>query len=160
MKPDQMTKAWFTGQVIQHQTALFRTARAILSSDADAEDAVQEAILSAYTRLDTLRDPEKFKPWLLRILVNQCRTLRRRERPTVDLWEVAEVLPAEGRDTAETLTLRQAVEQLSPELRAVITLFYYEDFTVRQIARTLSLSETAVKTRLSRGRERLRRMMS
>ncbi len=158
MKPT--TKAWFTQQVICHQTSLFRTARAILSSDEDAEDAVQEAILSAYTRLDTLRDPEKFKPWLLRILVNQCYTLRRQEKPTVDLTEVADILPAETRDTAESLTLRQAVEQLPQDLQAPITLFYYEDLTIRQIARVLSLSEPTVKTRLSRGRDRLRRLMT
>ena len=54
MEPVPKTKAWFTAQVIQHQAALFRVARAILSSDEDAEDAVQDAILSAYTRLDTL----------------------------------------------------------------------------------------------------------
>ena len=160
MEPVPKTKAWFTAQVIQHQAALFRVARAILSSDEDAEDAVQDAILSAYTRLDTLQDPAKFKPWLLRILVNQCYTLCRKERPTVDLSAVEDTLPAEGQDPAESLTLRQAVSQLPQNLRAAITLFYYEDYSVRQITRILSLSEAAVKTRLSRGREYLRRLVS
>ena len=78
----------------------------------------------------------------------------------MDLTEVADILPAETRDTAESLTLRQAVEQLPQDLQAPITLFYYEDLTIRQIARVLSLSEPAVKTRLSRGRDRLRRLMT
>ena len=52
------------------------------------------------------------------------------------------------------------MEQLPQDLQAPITLFYYEDLTIRQIARVLSLSEPAVKTRLSRGRDRLRRLMT
>ena len=92
--------------------------------------------------------------------MNQCYTLCRKERPTVDLSAVEDTLPAEGQDPAESLTLRQAVSQLPQNLRAAITLFYYEDYSVRQIARILSLSEAAVKTRLSRGREYLRRLVS
>ena len=155
-----MERTEFMRAVEIYRDTVYRVALHHFANPPDAEDAVQEAILSAYTRLDTLRDPEKFKPWLLRILVNQCYTLRRQEKPTVDLTEVADILPAETRDTAESLTLRQAVEQLPQDLQAPITLFYYEDLTIRQIARVLSLSEPAVKTRLSRGRDRLRRLMT
>ena len=157
MKPT--TKAWFTQQVICHQTSLFRTARAILSSDEDAEDAVQEAILSAYTRLDTLRDPEKFKPWLLRILVNQCYTLRRQEKPTVDLTEVADILPAETRDTAESLTLRQAVEQLPTDQQVILSLYYGENASYEALSRLLKLPEGTVKSRLNRAKAHLRQIL-
>lgn len=154
-----LTKEWFSGQVVRNQTALFRTARAILTNDQDAEDAVQEAILSAYARLETLRDPEKFKPWILHILTNKCYDLYRKSRPTVALSDVEGVLPASGTDRTEHIGLWQAVGQLPRDLRTVITLFYYEDLTIRQISGVLGISQAAVKTRLFRGREKLRSLL-
>lgn len=154
-----VTKEWFCGQVVRNQTALFRTARTILKSDEDAEDAVQEAILSAYAGLESLREPEKFKPWILRILTNKCYDLCRTARPTVALSDVEEVLPASGTDCTERLTLWQAVERLPADLRTTVTLFYYEDLSIRQIAAVQNLTQAAVKTRLHRGRSRLRELL-
>ena len=154
-----LTKAWFTGQVVQNQTALYRTARTILKNREDAEDAVQEAILAAYASLDTLRTPESFKPWILRILTNRCYDVCRRSRPTVDLSDVENVLCASGTDCTEIMSLWQAVEQLPDDLRTPITLFYYEDLNIRQICSVLNLSEPAVKTRLHRGRAKLRELL-
>lgn len=154
-----LTKEWFSGQVVRNQAALFRTARTILKSDEDAEDAVQEAVLSAYASLETLREPEKFKPWILRILTNKCYDLCRSARPTVALSDVEEVLPASGTDCTERLSLWQAVEQLPADLRTTVTLFYYEDLSIRQISKVQSLTQAAVKTRLHRGRARLRELL-
>lgn len=154
------TKAWFSSQVAENQAAMFRVARSILHTDEDAEDAVQEAICSAYEKLDSLRDPERFKAWLLRILANQCYSACRRSRPTVALSEIQDVLPAAGTDSTERLTLWQAVESLPPDLRVTIALFYYEDCSIRQISGILGLSQAAVKTRLHRGRERLKQILN
>ena len=154
------TKAWFSSQVVRNQAAMFRLARSILPTDEDAEDAVQEAICSAYAKLDSLRDPERFRGWLLRILANQCYSECRKNRPTVDLSAVEDVLPAAGMDCTERMTLWQAVEQLPPDLRAAITLFYYEDCSIRQISGVLGLSQAAVKTRLHRGRVRLKQILN
>ena len=63
-----MDKETFCAQVIRHQEAMFRAAKAILKQDEDAEDAVQEAICAAFAARDGLRDVGKFKPWILRIL--------------------------------------------------------------------------------------------
>ena len=154
-----LTKEWFSGQVIRNQTALFRTARTILPADQDAEDAVQEAILSAYTNLETLRDPDKFKPWILRILTNQCYDVLRRTRSSVALSDVEEVLPAPGTDCTERLSLWQAVSRLPDDQRTAITLFYYEDLSIRQIGTVLGLTQAAVKTRLHRGRQHLKELL-
>lgn len=151
-----MDKETFTRQILQNQDALFRTARSILRQDQDAEDAVQEAICSAFAHRDTLRDPGKFKPWVLRIVANQCYELCRRRRQTVDLAEVEGVLPADGTDPTERLTLWQAVLALPEDLRLTVTLFYYDQLSIREISQILSVSEAAVKTRLSRGRAKLR----
>ncbi len=159
MRQQETEKAWFTGQVVRCQADLFRVARSILKTDEDAEDAVQEAILSAYARLHLLRQRESFKPWLLRILVNQCYDVCRRTHATVELSGVEETLPAPEPDRTEALSLWQAVGQLSRDLRVTVVLFYYEDYSIRQISEVLGLSQDAVKARLHRARQRLKQLL-
>ena len=154
-----MDKETFCAQVIRHQEAMFRAAKAILKQDEDAEDAVQEAICAAFAARDGLRDVGKFKPWILRILTNNCYDAYRKKRPSVDLEEVQDYLPAAGTDPTDRLTLWQAVMSLSDDLRAAVTLYYYDGLSVREIGTVLGISEAAVKTRLSRGRERLRQLL-
>lgn len=159
MMQAKLDKKTFSALVVENQEALFRTAKAILRSDEDAEDAVQEAICTAFERRDSLRELEKFRPWLLRILANKCYDACRRRRPTVDLEDVVDYLPAKDQDHTERLTLWQAVMSLSGDLRAAVTLFYYDGLSIREISGVLGISEAAVKTRLSRGRARLRQLL-
>jgi RNA polymerase sigma-70 factor (ECF subfamily) len=154
-----LDKESFTELVLQHQEAMFRTARAILQNDQDAEDAVQEAILAAFASRNTLREKEKFKPWILRILANKCYDACRKRKSAVDLEDVQDFLTAPGTDHAERMSLWQAVLSLGADLRAAVTLFYFDGFSIREISRILGISEAAVKTRLSRGRARLRLLL-
>ena len=146
-----LDKEIFCDQVIRNQETMFRTAKAILHQDEDAEDAVQEAICAAYAGRGSLRDPARFRPWILKILVNKCYEFCRKRRTTVDLAPAA--------DQADGLALWQAVMALNSDLRAVVTLFYYEDLSIREISAVLGISEAAVKTRLSRGRSRLKQLL-
>ena len=159
MMQAKLDKDTFSTLVIQNQETLFHTAKAILRSDEDAEDAVQEAVCAAFERRESLREADKFRTWLLRILVNKCYDTCRRRRPTVDLEDVADYLPAKSQDHTERLTLWQAVMALSGDLRAVVTLFYYDGLSIREISGALGISEAAVKTRLSRGRAKLRQLL-
>lgn len=159
MTESKLDQERFASLVTEYQAALYRTARSILKNDQDAQDAVQEAIATAYARLDSLRDVEKFKPWLLRILVNTCYDAYRRRRDTVSLEAVQEFLPAPECRSEEHMSLWSAVLRLPEEQRSVVTLFYYEDLPIRSISRVLGLTPGAVKTRLSRARGRLRQML-
>lgn len=159
MTQTTLDKETFCTQVIRYQESMFHTAKAILKNDQDAEDAVQEAICAAFAGREVLRDVGRFKPWILRILVNKCYDVYRKRKPTVDLEDVAEQLPAAGTDPTEGMTLWQAVMSLSGDLRAAVTLFYYDGLSVREIGGVLDISEAAVKARLSRGRARLRQLL-
>ena len=154
-----MDKETFCAGIVDCQETMFRAAKAILQNDQDAEDAVQEAICTAFARRDSLREMDKFRPWVLRILTNKCYDACRKRRNTVDLESAGEVPAATGLDTAERLSLWQAVMSLSDDLRATVTLFYYDGMSVREIGGILGISEAAVKTRLRRGRERLRLLL-
>lgn len=149
----------FVAQVTKLQETLYRTARSILRNEQDAQDAVQEAVTQAFARLHTLRDPAKFKPWLLRILVNTCYDACRRRRSTVYLEAVEETLAAPQSDCEERMSLWSAVMRLPEEQKAVVTLFYYEDLPIRAISEVLGVTQGTVKTRLSRARGRLRQML-
>lgn len=149
----------FVAQVTELQETLYRTARSILRNEQDAQDAVQEAVTQAFARLHTLRDPAKFKPWLLRILVNTCYDAYRRRRSTVYLEAVEETLAAPQSDCEERMSLWSAVMRLPEEQKAVVTLFYYEDLPIRAISEVLGVTQGTVKTRLSRARGRLRQML-
>ena len=154
-----MDKETFCAGIVDGQETMFRAAQAILQNDQDAEDAVQEAICTAFARRDSLREMDKFRPWVLRILTNKCYDACRKRRNTVDLEAAGEVPAATGLDTAERLSLWQAVMSLSDDLRATVTLFYYDGMSAREIGGILGISEAAVKTRLRRGRERLRLLL-
>ena len=149
----------FVAQVTELQETLYRTARSILRNEQDAQDAAQEAVTQAFARLHTLRDPAKFKPWLLRILVNTCYDACRRRRSTVYLEAVEETLAAPQSDCEERMSLWSAVMRLPEEQKAVVTLFYYEDLPIRAISEVLGVTQGTVKTRLSRARGRLRQML-
>ncbi len=152
---------------------LFRVARGILDSDADAEDAVQEAYLAAFTRLEQFRGTARFSTWITRITINAARMRIRAARPhqeydTVDEQNEADaavvMFPGKGFEqpdtalgrTQMTLMLESAVAALPPELRLVFLLHEVEGQSTLAIARVLSLNPVTVRTRLYRARKRLR----
>ena len=152
-----MTREEFSAAVTAHGRAMFRAARSVLDCDADAEDAVGEAVLSAWRNLRRLRDPEAVRAWLVKIALNCALRQRRRKSGVTYLEDLGDVPAPE--DAPRYSGLWEAVCALPPERRAVVTLFYYEDLTVEQIARYLRLPPGTVKSRLARARKQLKDML-
>ncbi len=153
----QTDRERFVQAVRDHGPAMFRAARATLNSDADAEDAVGEALLRAWQSWDRLRDPNAVRAWLLKITVN-CAYAQRRKLGRVTVVEDMETLAGSGVDRPYE-DLWEAVSALPPEYRVTVTLFYYEDMTLEQIAKTLGVARGTVKSWLSRAREQLRKLL-
>ena len=153
----EWTKDEFSAAVMEHGRGMFRAARAVLDSDADAEDAVGQAVLQAWQSLDKLRDRDAVRPWLVKIAVNCAYALRRRHRRLVYLDDLPQE-PA-ALDPPPSGGLWEAVRTLPPERRTVVVLFYYEDMPVEQIAKCLGVPQGTVKSRLSRARKQLREML-
>lgn len=152
----QDQRQWFCGQVEQHKTALYRLARSILHNDEDAKDAVGEAVCKAFASLSSLRQRDSFKPWLMRITVNEAYNILSHRRRVVSLedWGAEPSVQSSGGDSLWPL-----VQALPDTLRAPVTLFYYDDLTTAQIAVVLGIQEGAVRTRLTRGRQMLKELL-
>ena len=132
---------------------LYRLSLSMLRSSDDAEDAVQNAFCRYLDRAPAFRDDEHEKAWLLRVTINQCKDLMRRRK--IRAWLPIETLTDVGVREKSTPAL-DAVYGLPDKYRSVIILYHLEEMRVEEIAEALSLSPSAVKMRLSRGREMLR----
>jgi len=140
----------------QIEPEMYGMARSILGRDEECADAMQEATLKAYQSIQGLRHPEFFKTWMLRILINECRKLQRKRTNVVEVVDVVNTLECRSSSAEyEKIELREAVERLDSSLQNVISLHYFQDMPVRQIADLLNISETAVKSRLYRARKSL-----
>ena len=139
------------------EKSLYRVTASLLSSQQDAEDAMQEALCPAYEKLYTLKDAEKFRSWLLKIAANSAYDILRRRGRTVPLEDLE---PAAADHTEDKLGLWMAVQQLPADYRTVVVLFYYEDLDVREISQITAIPEATVKTRLFRARQRLKSLLA
>ena len=132
---------------------LYRTAYLYLGSEADALEAVDEAVYQALRTLKKLREPEHFETWLTRILLNEChRELRRRKRVAGE-----DALPdTAGPDAYDALPLKEAVRRLPEELRAVVILRFFTGYTQAETAAALDIPQGTVATRQRRALALLR----
>ncbi|MFS0873780.1 sigma-70 family RNA polymerase sigma factor [Paenibacillus xylanilyticus] len=135
------------------ENSLYNTAKSMLRKEEDVADAIQETILKAYKSMHTLREPQYFKTWMFRILINECNTMLSRRSLSTSYAEV----PAKQEQASpyDEVDMREAVDRLEESKRIVIVLHYFEDLTLRQVADTLNISESAVKMRLTRARQEL-----
>ena len=150
-----MDKARFTAAVERYQNMVYRTALHALGSPQDAEDAVQEVFLRLFRRGDGFDGEEHLRRWLLRVTVNCCRdTLKSPWRKRRTSWEEIPEIPVF--DRPEQAALYREVMALPEKYRTVLNLFYYEEFTAREIGELLGVDTSTVTTRLARARRRLR----
>lgn len=152
--------------VHRHSSHLLALAQHLLGNRADAEDAVQEAFLSAWRQLPEFRHGASFGTWMYRIVTNRCLNVLRRPRP-VPLDTVAEPPAADSGSSpprvAETdaaiAALVEALMELRPELRACWVLRELHGLHYDEIAHVLGASEQTVRGRLSRARRALMEAM-
>ncbi|MGH2468333.1 MAG: RNA polymerase sigma factor [Candidatus Limnocylindrales bacterium] len=142
---------------------MVRTAMAIIGEEGEARDATQEALLSIWRELPSLRDPQRFEAWAGRILINRCRlSLRRRRRRDVREVPMPEAEPhgLAGGPTPEAAvvrrrTLESAFERLDAEARTLLVLHHLEGLSVAEMAEAMEVPVGTVKSRLFAARRDL-----
>ncbi|MFD2443247.1 RNA polymerase sigma factor [Bacillus sp. CGMCC 1.16607] len=153
IRVQQGNKEAFVQLIKGMEHSLYKISKAILLSDSECLDAVQETLLIAYTRIDQVREPKFFKTWITRILINECNKIRKSQAKIVKLEGVVEPSVVEIRDSI--MDLQSAINGLESDLRIVITLYYYEDLSIKEIGSILDIAGGTVKSRLNRARTKL-----
>jgi RNA polymerase sigma-70 factor (ECF subfamily) len=146
--------------VDDHYLALYRYAYRLSGSAADAEDLTQETFCKAQSHLSQLRDPGRAKPWLFSILRNAYLHKVRAQQTSccVSLDEIGDLAepPADPLPEIDPERLQQALNELPEVFRTPLVLFYFEDFSYRDIAEQMDLPLGTVMSRLARAKAYLR----
>ncbi len=138
---------------------LYKTAMSILKNDDDACDAIQETLISAYKNLNTLKNNNYFTTWIIRILINKCYDIINKNKKIINLNEkLSRQVDTYYEIYSEKSELESILNWLEEELRMVIVLYYYDELSISEISKMINIPEGTVKSRLSRGRDKIARM--
>lgn len=140
--------------------SMYKAARGFFRNEEDIADAIQETILTCYEKLDTLRNPEFFRTWMIRILINHCNDLIRKSRKTFTTSELPEREASQAQTEFSDSEFSMLVDTLDEKYRTIILLYYSQQLKIPEIADILDMNENTVKTRLKRGREELKQILS
>ena len=160
----QQREEAFAELIAQFQSVAHGWAYTVLGDAHLAQDVVQESFLTAYQKIDQLREPEAFPGWLKRIVLTYCNRVTRRKSPSLMPFEDEDApLQADPAASAEDRDLKEqvnrAVRALPDHEREVTELFYITGYSQQEIAERLALPLTTVKKRLQYAREHLRETM-
>ena len=142
----------FTQRLLESEPMLYRIACALLRSETDRQDAMQETALKAWKNRASLREEQYFRTWISRIMVNECHNLHRKNSRYVPVEELPD-RPAPDSGEQET---RLMLESLPEKQRVPLVLHYLEGFSLEEIARVQHISLALVKYRMHQARKALR----
>ncbi|MBU5668316.1 RNA polymerase sigma factor [Peptoniphilus sp. MSJ-1] len=146
----------------EYYLILFRTAYLILGNKEDSEDVLQDTFVSIYTNINRLKNPSKLKSWIFTILKNTAYTKyknRKREFPDDEISNKVDVEINSNleNEIAIKSDLKKCLMALGPKEREVIVLYYFNEFSIREIAKIQRTFEGTVKSRLYRARKKLKK---
>lgn len=153
----------FEQLVGETQNKIYAVCLNMLKNTHDAQDAAQETFIKAYRSLTSFKGESKVETWLTKIAVNTCLDILRKRREMYDLDEAADAAdvntPESKAEKNETRQMvRSAINTLPPEMRSIVVLKDIEGYSYEEIADMLNLNIGTVRSRLSRAREKLRKI--
>jgi len=138
----------------QYYSPMVAIAYSVLADHHLAQDAVQEAFAKALLKLRTLKNAEKFAPWLARICRNAAKDMLKTKRLSVKAEDISQI-PAEQNDDSNNQAVRNAIANLPDAARELIILRYYNNLSYEQISAVLGISKAAINARLGRAKQKL-----
>ena len=147
------------GQVIlENIQTMYRVAFSILKTEDEINDAISNTTVIVFEKIKTLKNEEFFKTWLTRILINECYKIYNQNKKLVYLDNVNQEKLTYN-DQYVDYEIRNLVKNLDKDLRQIVILYYFEDFSVKEIAKIIRKPEGTVKSRLSRARKELEKSL-
>lgn len=146
----------FTREAMELSPMLYRVSMSILRHEADCRDAVQQALMKTWAARERI-EPDRFRAYLTRVLINECRNIQRQRMRVTPMA----VLP-EGETQAqpEETELKEAIRLLPENLRTPLLLFYMENYSEKETALALGITVATVKNRLYRARRALKKRLT
>lgn len=147
----------FIEEILKYKELLYRIALTRLTNQEDINEAIQETIISAYNNLQQLKDINKLKPWIIKILINKCNYLYRKTNHKIISFEVMQnYMSKEEKDNSNLkLDMERALNTLKYKEKLIIILRYYEMYSIKEIADLLNMNENTVKTKIRRSLEKI-----
>jgi len=142
-------------KIKKYSNMVYRVAYSILKNETDAEDIFQETFIKFYKNIEQMKSEEHEKAWLIRVTINNCNMLLRKKKIRKE-DEITEEIPDTHEEKEDIL---EVVNKLPAKYRLVIYLYYYEGYKISEISKILNDSEGTIKSRLSRAREYLEKMV-
>ena len=139
---------------------MYSLAFGILKNESDVADVIQESILKAYCNYNGLKNPQKFKQWILRIVHNTAIDYINKQYELIDNDIPEQIVLSSYIDKESKLVIWDAIQKIKLPYRTTLILFYYEEYSIKQIADIMSLSVVNVKQQLSRGRKMLAKLLN
>ena len=152
----------FTELFLNMKTELYSIARTRLKNETDIGDAVQETMIMVYKYIHTLKSNEFFKTWVIRILINECnRIYRRQQFKNMIFFYNSDVLERISDDKSinkaiEDLDFENLIQKLTYKERLIFTLYYKNKYKIKEIAEILNKNENTIKTIMRRAKEKLK----
>ena len=137
---------------------MYHIAKSLLYNDADCADAIQEAIVKAFVKLHTLKDDSYAKTWLIRIVMNECYAIMRKEKKIISLQDYQ--MNEQETESKDYSDLYEAIFRLPEQIKLCVTLYYMEGYSVKEVAALLDTTESAVKSRLAKARGKLKEALA
>jgi RNA polymerase sigma-70 factor (ECF subfamily) len=151
----------FITLIEENKQSMYKVARGFLRDQEDVADAMAETVLNCFEKIGSLKQDSYFKTWMIRILINNCKDILKRQKRNILTEDIPE--QAQQEMTAASggvLEFQELIEPLKEQDRSIFTLYYVYGMKVKEIAACMEMKESTVVTRLKRGRETLRGEMT
>ena len=144
--------------ILENMQTLYRVAFSILRTEDEINDAISNTTVIVFEKIHTLKNEEYFKTWLTRIIINECYKIYNQNKKIIYL-ENYDQEKLTYNDTYVDDDIKNVIKNLDKDLKQIVILYYFEDFSVKEISKIIKIPEGTVKSRLSRARKELEKAL-
>ena len=158
-----MGKGEFTKLIEENKLKFYKTAKVILKNDDDIYDVLHEALISMYQNYEQLKNKKYFSTWATRIVINKCYDLLRKNRNNIisidEKVEKDMKIAQYDKYEVDEYGIKNAMKYLNEDLKLITILYYYDNYSVKEISGIINIPEGTIKSRLSKAREILKQKL-
>lgn len=144
------------GLILEYQEMLYKIAKTRLRNEDDICDAVQDALISAYKNLNSLKNNKYFKTWLIKILINKCNDISsNKETRNVSFDVISEDKAMSSKDFTNDFGIEYLIASLNKDEQTILTLYYLEGYKEKDISKILEIKYATIRTKIRRAKEKI-----